>query len=569
MADIYTFSNNNKTLKNLYYKRFANGDLIGALLILKSMRARNGNDFTLCEKFCEVYYSMRRYVQCVNEAFAYLSAVDKIKNGEMADDANNVFDTGYTEGSAKAYCALGAAFYKLDMKDEAGYYFDKQIKTSQSFFDIYTDAMESFFEYCSRQTSGYRVVSDEEKFLCNLETGDALYVRGAFHGAISEFQNIKGSSKYYKEALYKTALCYYSLKDEQTADKYFTTMIKEYPNYYKGLFTALSVYYKTGRKVKVKNILAKLKDVNFTEEDDIYRALVTYCEVGMYDEAEKYIDKYFSINPYDVDSCILVGQLRYNQGDIDDALKYFTKAYQISESVVTKSYVDLIKDRKSGKDVPAVLEFTFDLQIDDRSKILDIINYYMTADIEEYTEADFEKITYLVDYAYQSDSLAYQSVATTILASIDADESRKKLTDALLSTSVLDSVKSIIVSTLVLEEFDGYANAVFCNAYRRIRFYKTEFSGKGGDVMADAYSLCFAKLVPFVDDLKPLSDTAKSLFYDSGADLSTVEDVNSLAAVIFELSKIMPIAKRREMSQFFDANLKEIKRIKELFKGKN
>ena len=91
-----------------------------------------------------------------------------------------------------------------------------------------------------------------------------------------------------------------------------------------------------------------------------------------------------------------------------------------------------------------------------------------------------------------------------------------------------------------------------------------KFDGEGAEVMNEAYALCFAKLAPIENSLESLRLKALDMFY-SGVDFTLIKDIKSLSATLFELSGIKKIANRREFAKFFGANLKEVKRLKQLF----
>jgi hypothetical protein len=136
---------------------------------------------------------------------------------------------------------------------------------------------------------------------------------------------------------------------------------------------------------------------------------------------------------------------------------------------------------------------------------------------------------------------------------------------ALISVNVYDRIKSGVLGFLTADGCDEEIGAVFGNVFRKIKFYKADF-GAQDTVFTEAYAYVFAKLAPMEKDMKPIYLSAISIYEkikEKGL-LLEIKDVRSLSAVMYELSSIAKIKSRREFANFFEGNLREIKRIKSL-----
>ena len=208
------------------------------------------------------------------------------------------------------------------------------------------------------------------------------------------------------------------------------------------------------------------------------------------------------------------------------------------------------------------------MQANDKLQVLKKITSLMKASAEDRLIAQGEAYD-LAKYAFSSNSYQLQSSVVTLLGELATETAVEIMKKALISVSVYDRIKAGILGFLTADGFDGEQGAVFGNIFRKIKFYKAEFIDKNS-VFTEAYAYVFAKFAPIEKDLEPLKTSAESIYQklkEKGV-LNSVLDVRSLSAVIYELSTIAKIKSRREFASFFEANLREIKRIKSLIDEK-
>ena len=567
MAEVYTVSYDNETLKKLYNSKRESDDYIGALSVLKRMRRANPDDFSLCQEFAEVYYLLEAYDNSVEETFKYLGGLDKevasLYKTILSDEDKLLIKTKY----AKSYCALGSAYYRSGNDKVAGYYYNKQLKTVQAKFDVYYDALSDFLQEITDVRSNYYIAYPYEKadFSNLLDECEEHFRSGDYELAVEKLSVIPKTSKYYSEALLQIALCKYFLDEEDDCVKTFDKLIKLYPTNVYALCNAISINNKIGNKTKVKNYREKLDKIEITDDLELYKAIMAYSEIGDELRAEKYCRKYLKVHPYDTNVLLIGGQIKYNLSKYSEAEKYFTKAYQITGSCTARHYLTITERKISGLKAPNKFEYSFDIPDAERKKILKGITHYINSDLTNLSQEDYDLIYYIASYAFETQSYGLQSTAVTVLSSLTTKTAQQMLVSALVKPSVFDQIKAGILGFLTADGYTGIEPSEFGNVYKKIEFINTKFEGEGSQVMNEAYALCFAKVAPLEDNLDALRLTAVDMFYNYGVDFSLITDVKSLSALIFELSEIKPIKNRREYAKFFDANLKEIKRLKELF----
>lgn len=575
MAEVYNVSYTEETIEKLYIKRKESDDLLGALFALKSYEKLTNDKVKLYSYYADTYYLLNQYEKSSEYWCKYLCELDKNPNDKKVyvADANDIISqiNAMCEGSenklyAKAYAGLGAVYYKSGNKKTAGYYINKELKLSTEAFEPYSDVVAEFVEKVTSVEENYRLAYpyDKADFTLLLEEAENLYKTGEYDLAIQSLNVIPKTSRFYAEKCAITALCRYLTDDVDGAITDFESALEGDDINVDTLCNAISILNKLGLNEKRDKYFNKLKLIDKLDKEDTYKAILVYCELGEDELALKSADDYLKLNYYDANIILILGQVYYNKQDYKRAIKLFNKAYELSESFVSRFYRNLADKKLNGKDAPNKLEYSFDVPEYQREKITKCITKFLKEDVKNFTNDDIELVYYISDYAFQNHSYNIQSAMVKVLASFSDERSHEYLANLLVKLTVYDQIKTGILGFLTADGYEGIKPSVFSNIYKTIKFEKLVFAGSGGDVMLEAYALCFAKIAPLENNLDKLITTA-CVMYNTGLDFTKFKDVNSLSAVIFELSKIKPIISRRDFAKFFGANLKEVKRIKQLF----
>ena len=546
MAERYFGEERLRLLTERFNEKFNKKDYLNALLTVDSLEKSGCLELTAILYRTKVLFQMERYSQAIDEWFKYLTKVSNQKK------------------CAVAYNGLGACYYRLGDDKVAGYYFNRQIMSDKRGIFDYSYVTAEFYEDVLSADKNYYLAYpyDKADFTKKLLDAEDLLKMGDYEGAENELSVIPNTSKYYPSALITLSIAKYFKGDIDGAKKDIELSIKLEPKAV-AICNAISMFTAEKDDERANFYLDMLKTVELSSSEDLYKISMIYCERGEHHTALEYAKKYLKESPYDASTLMLYGMMNYNLESYAEAEESFKKAYQINRGYITKYYLKLSEKRTYKS-----LEYTFDLQANDKLQALKKITSLMKASAEDRLIAQGEAYD-LAKYAFSSNSYQLQSSVVTLLGELATETAVEIMKKALISVSVYDRIKAGILGFLTADGFDGEQGAVFGNIFRKIKFYKAEFIDKNS-VFTEAYAYVFAKFAPVEKDLEPLKTSAESIYQklkEKGV-LNSVLDVRSLSAVIYELSTIAKIKSRREFASFFEANLREIKRIKSLIDEK-
>ncbi|MBQ3234689.1 MAG: hypothetical protein IJA97_00845 [Clostridia bacterium] len=543
MAEIYSVPDRFSALSSRFDEKFLKKDYLSALLTIDSLESSGADKLDISYKRARVYFEMGRYLQSAQEWLNYLSLSKNEKS------------------YGRAYNGLGACFFKINDDKLAGYYFNRQILSDKKAVYDYSYVTAEFFEEMLSAEKNYYLAYPYEKadFTKTLERSEELLKTADYDGVINELSVIPKSSKDYHSALITTAIARYFKGDVIPALKDIEEAVEINPNAV-ALCNAISMFNAEKNEEKSNYYFDLLKSINVESDEDAYKVAMIYCERGDDEKVSIYAEKYLKANPYDASMLQIYGIALYNLNEMDKAEDCFRRAYQISRSYVSKRYLKRLLEEI---DVFR-LDYTFDLQHKDKAKAYKDMADLMNASADERFVRQKE-IYELSEYAFSSGSYQLQSSAITLLGDLSTEVSVELMKNVLLQVNVYDRIKAGVLGFLTADGFDGELPCCFGNVFSKIKFYKAVFI-EDNAVFTEAYAYVFAKLAPIEKDMKPIHISAELIYHilkDKGL-LDEVTDVRSLGAVIYELSLIGNIKSRREFAKFFEANLKEIKRLKSL-----
>ena len=542
MAKVYENYDRLQALNGIFDKKFESKDYLNALLTINSLEKNGLSETDVCLKRAKVFFQMERFSQAADEWFKYLGLVDNEKS------------------YARAYNGLGACFFKMGDDKVAGYYFNRQIMSNKKGVYDYSYVTAEFFEEMLSADKNYYLAYpyDKADFTKVLSKAEDLLKGGDYDGALKTLEVIPENSKYYATSLVTSSI-----------GKFFKGNVKEAFNDVEksieieksviAVCNAISMYTAEKNTEKAEEYLRILETLKIEDDEDIYKVSMIYCERGNDTLALEYAQRYLKNNPYDASMLLLYGVMNYNLKNYPLSEESFKKAYQITGGYVAKYYLKIAEKKAYER-----LEYTYDLQPDDRVKTLKQLTAIMKAGAEERLIRQGE-VYDLADYAFSSNSYQFQSSIITLLGELATENAVSLMKKAVRLVNVYDRIKAGVLGFLTADGFDGELGSVFGNVYRKIKFYKAVFDNDD-TVFTEAYAYVFAKLAPLEPEMKPIRDSAENIYKtlkEKGL-LNEILDVRSLSAVIYELSTIAKIKSRREFASFFEGNLKEIKRIKSL-----
>lgn len=544
-------------LIKLYDRRCSKNDYEGALSILDKLKlSKTFKKDDLYELYAKTYYELTLYEDAIGYWYKFLSVADESK-------------------TAKAYNALGACYYKLEEIGTAGYYFNEQLRLSRrGYFEYNNVGAEFFDEFLDNKKDYYLAYPyDKADFTKLLESTSNLIKIGFYDEAIKKLSIIPYNSKFYVERLMQQSLCKYFLDNKKGALEDIELACQLKPNDINAICNAISLFLSVKNETKVKRYMQILTTSEmYLNEENAFKIALIYCELKDHVNAEKFLKIYLKNEPYDLTAIHLLGISYYNLSKFDSAIEQFKKAYSLRKTYVNNYYLNLsyeaFKKFSKGKKVE-VIDYGYDVQEDEKSSILKRLKVFFALKTipEEYQGEVFK----ICDYIFENSSYSLQADAIITLNSLQSRKVRKYLLSLLLKTSVYDKIKSGIIGYLVADDYYGKINLVYSNVFKTITVGKLNLDSERNEVFKEAYSICVAKTYPIESDLSVLSETVNKMWsiVKNTEDVFVFDDVNSLSAVIFELSKIKVIKSRREFINFFNANMRLVKKYKSIFLSYN
>lgn len=542
MAKIYTAPRDENTYFSLADKKLNSGDFLGALLVTDTIKSLPSYDrLNLYALRARIYYKMKQYARSAEEWFNYL-----------ANTKNEKF-------YGRAYNGLGACFYKMQDINVAGYYFNRQIVSNKKAIYEYSEITAEFYQDVLATDKNYYLAYpfDKADFTNLLEKAEDLLRASEYDECLSLLKTVPENSKFYANALISSSIAKYFKGDISGAvediEKSVALEVKPV-----SVCNAISMFHSLKNEEKVSYYVEILKTLDISIEEDIYKVSMVYAEKGLHQTAVSFAEKYLKLNPYDTSMLLIYGIMNCNLKKYDRAEYAFSKVYKINRSYIAKNYLDKLGNMDEN------LEYSFDLPINDRVALVKRLGELMREGSAERLDKE-EEIYRISSYVFSTGAYQMQSSILTLLGELATEKSVEIMKKMLLSLNVFDRVKSGVIGFLVASNVEGEISACFGNIFRKITLYSADIEGKD---FIEAYAYLIAKLAPVEKDLMPLKLSAENLYQKAKSlKLGEIEKVKALSAVMYELSSISKIRSRREFSKFFDASLKDIKKLKEIFQN--
>lgn len=546
MAEIYYADYNDKTLSALYLKKLAAKDYDGAIGALKRMESAGKDPITLYSGYAKTYYAAGLFNNAADAWFSYLTVC---KN----------------KARARAYNGLGACYYRMGDKETASYYFNLQFGEAREAFYEYNEVATELFADYTDYKKNYKLVYPYDKAdLSELfsETS-ALMRQGEYRQAADLLCEIPETSSYYRDALIQLSLCYFFSGDEKNALERIEKAVLLNENDPVAICNAINFCLTLNKKKKAAAYIEKLDRINFSENINEFKKAVPVIFEVLPVKAIELAKLYLYSNPYDLTVNFFLGIAEFNAGDYKNAYNRFGLNYRMTDSFVSRYYLTVCEQAEGGNAGEKKLDYTLDLQNSERKKIYEILYSFMK---DEDVSCDTSYIP-IINYCIQSNLISLQTVAVEMLAGSTDFSATDELKRLLIKSTVFDDVKSHIVGFLSLDAYDGDLSVVINGIFRNIRLYHAGFGGEFEKIFSRAYSFAVSRLFIVENDLSKLRDTAEEMCILSGIYFAEekIEDERSLAALMFEYSGYKKIVRRRTFASYFDANLTEIKRLKNLF----
>ena len=554
MAIIHEFTSKKEYYNKLYQKRLNEGDLLGAFNLLKSLERENYIDYNLYKNFGLIYFKMQLYEDALESFYKCLTIIDNDKK---------VVIYGY----------IGATYHKISNTNMAGYYIQKFLQAKVVISeDFINQTLADFIDEVTNVEDSFYLAYPYEKadFSKQLLEADELFKNGDYEGVIELLSIIPNKNQYYFDALLKISVCKFLMNKVEDAISDITVALEiEEDNVY-ALCNIISMYYEINDKNSAKKYLKKLDGLQIEDEDELYKVIMLNCEISRPKKAEYFGEKYLKINAYDKSVLHMLAIVKYNLTKFEESYKLFKKLYVINNTFVASSYLAICENAikyKSDREYKK-LAYIYDVPKNLRKQIIEKLKAIMKNKEFVLGDENSKEFFSLMDYCFECQSYQMQASALSLISQIRTYSTIYYLKNLLIKGNVYDKIKQGIVGYLLDEDSVAEVKVQVGGIYKEITLFRPYFiKDDKKSVFFTAYIYAFAKMCFYENNLKKLCTTCEDLYEKSKEmELETsIGDVQSLSAVIYELSNIRKIKNRRDFAKFFNANLRNIKKIKELF----
>ncbi len=540
-----------RQLNILYEKYKEENDVVNLLSVLFKMLKNTKNPKSVYYEIAKTYFSIEMFEKAKEYFFRLLDFNDEYYN-------------------LRAYNGLGASFYKMNDDLYAGYYFDKQINTNNEEYCIYNDLATEFFNEIYNRSNNYYLAYPYEKadFTNLLNNSSVLIGRGEFEKAIETLKIIPKNSKFYENKLLQIGISKYFLKDYCGAIDYINQAIEVSENKVIPLLNALNISFDMKDIVNHKKYLEEFSKIDLGEDyENILKAFLIFCEIYNYKKAKSLGEKYLKKYPNNYLVSYFLGITYLNLKDFEKAKITFSKCMQLDANFINKTYYELACDEKLSKSILKESGFKYSFDIPPQKKVAILKIIMLLSSLESLNKEEKAVLNEYFNYAILIELQPFSLKVFDVYFNKISKFTKAQLEDIFLSTKVSDTTKKEIIKRLILNDVKGSFGCVLSNVYSKIKLALYEFDGENGEFFKRAFSIACCKVILSEKYVKKLYETSKKIFDTlSFFNLTSLyDDVNTLSAMFYELFGEMPISKRRELSQRFNANLRTLKRYKETY----
>lgn len=558
-SKVVSFFKDARMLCDMAREKYELGEEESALALLIEAEKEGRLTASNIELAADICLNLGLYGECCDYWYKYLSTVSP-----------KHFST--------AFNGLGACCYVTRRYDLAGYYFNRQLQNDcgdelpydDYLYDLADEALP--IDDCIRiydrndetnreiLATAKEVMEDRpeiaEGMLLSIPKdsdayGDACLLLAIcrlreedFSGAADYFEKTLSCEKYYGRAVCNLFGIYTYSGDDEKAEKYYNE-VKKYVN--KNALTVsgtgdFSDVFKYAGLISVKRDAAvaydfavKIKELFPSAAEAVYFSAFAAFNVKKYDEAAENFLRYYKLTGKPYVEFYRRTALRALNGNADYKKLNFCYGYPPEE----------IK------------------RINEKAEKLAKLN---KNSLKKFTDEAFE----IAECSFYTYDLRLQTICSETVAVIGGARAEKFLKSKLISSSVSDEAKTMLVSLLVELGEDKAASVAYSGVYSRLQFERAEFGGEKGDLFLDAYAIAFGRFSPFSDeDLGKIKTTAYDVYYKLGqnGNLRKVNDPLTLAAAIALLCGIETGVKREEIIDYFAVKPAKLKKLLSLIEA--
>lgn len=511
------------------------------------------------ELAADICLNLGLYDECADYWFKYLSTVSP-----------KHFST--------AFNGLGACYYVTRRYDLAGYYFNRQLQNDCGDELPYDDYLYNLADEALPIDDSIRIYDrDEEANREILETAREIMEENP-EIAEGMLLGISKDSSAYGDACLMLAVCRLREEDFSGAAEHFENALSSEKYYGRAACNLFGIYSYSGEDEKAEKYYNEVKKHAATNALTVAEAsdfLDVFKYAGLLSgkrgaaAAYDFAVKLNEIFPAAAEAVYFSAFAAFNVGKYCEAADAFLRYYKITGKPYAEFYRKEALFAANGAGNYKKLDFRYGYPPEEVNKIsgkAEKLAKLAKNSLKKRAGEAFE----VAECAFCTSDLRLQTICAETVAIIGGARAEKFLKGKLISSSVSDEAKTMLVSLLVELGEDKAAGVAYSGVYSRLQFERAEFGGEKSDLFLDAYAIAFGRLSPFSDeDLCKIKTSAYDVYYKLGrnGNLRKVNDPLTLAAAIALLCGIETGAKREEILDYFAVKPEKLKKLLSLIEA--
>ena len=261
----------------------------------------------------------------------------------------------------------------------------------------------------------------------------------------------------------------------------------------------------------------------------------------------------------------------YNYGKYEEADYFFASYYKITKDCWVKYCVEASRAKLEGESgYPNFLRYEKSLDQIKISKLENELEVYLSKS-KQYIVTHQEQIFEFAEWCFATDNEELQAIASDFLCTIGTEKARKFLKEILINPKYEDSLKTLILTALVLMGNEDKTGVVFNNLYVEVPFEKIYFTHGNSEVFLNAYAFAFGRVAAFNEKiLHRLRKSAEEIYFTliANGNLDKISDVMALSAIIMSYSKVDKELGAENIAVYNGVSYEEIEKIIALIENK-
>ncbi len=552
-SNIYTYDKSSvKTYIAVAEQKLAKGDLEGALSFYLECEKKEKFPIIIFKKIANLYTDLQMYDKSIIYWYKLLNASPKRYKYEC-------------------YNALGANYYFLREEELATHYFNLQISKLPDKEYPFDDVMLDFYnELLSNEPKTIRLVDNQGEFDEKKITRAQTLFEKHPEEAYFLLHTIKKTSSRYADAQLLLGAFYMIDGNYFQAIGCYEKISTAGKNTEFALNNLLGAYFCAGDTQGVNQTLIRLKKCGSADFTQLAKFFHILNDKNGSEKCYKYsqlLSQIFSgANTY-----FYRAVSAYNYEKYDEAEYFFASYYKITKDYFVKYCLEATRAKIDGKrGYPKTLRYERSLELTKVSQLEKQLEKYLSKS-KKYIVTHQEQIFEFAEWCFATTSEELQAIAGDFLCTIGSERAKNFIKQVLINPTYTDSLKTLLITALVLMGNEGKTGVVFNNLYVEVPFESVYFTHDKTDVFLNAYAFAFGRVAAFDEKiLHKLKKSAEEIYFTllTNGNISEISDVMALCAVIIIYAGVDKELGVENIMVYNGASNEEIERVITLIENK-